>query len=94
MNNERRPTPPCWKRASALLPHADRCLLYGPPGTGKTFAAVSAGLSRKQAVFSVTLTEDMPVAQLTGHFIPKRGEFSWMDGLATAAWRDGGHQHW
>jgi hypothetical protein len=83
-----RPVPPCWVIAEAVVPHCRRLLLYGPPGTGKTTAAnrVPAGVE----VFNVTLTEEMPSAELRGHFVPKGGEFIWNDGPAMQAYRHGG----
>lgn len=75
----------CWNLASAVLPHSRRIMLYGPPGTGKTRLA-SVGHDN---VYSITLTDDMPVAELRGHYIPKGNEYIWMDGPAIRAWREG-----
>jgi MoxR-like ATPase len=80
----------CWDIVSAILTHSIRTLLYGPPGTGKTHAACRLGLSNGQRVFSVTLTEETPAAELRGHYILKEGRYIWQDGPAIAAWRCGG----
>jgi len=40
-------------------------------------------------VYAVTLTEEMPAAELRGHFVPKGDHFEWMDGPALRAWRLG-----
>lgn len=78
-----------WKIAEAVIPHSSRILLYGPPGTGKTTAANFAALKSGQ-VYNVTLTEEMPAAELRGQFVPKGGEFVWHDGPALQAYRNGG----
>ncbi len=77
-----------WDTAEVVMPHCDRTLLYGPPGTGKTTAANYSG--SPMAVYNVTLTEEMPAAELRGHFVPKGGEFVWHDGPAMQAYRNGG----
>lgn len=79
----------CWKVVEAVLPVSPRILLVGPPGTGKTFAGVKFGLRKDQRVYAVTLTEEMPSAELRGHFVPVGGDFKWMDGPALLAWRQG-----
>jgi MoxR-like ATPase len=80
----------CWDIVSAILSHSARTLLHGPPGTGKTHAACRLGLNDGQRVFSVTLTEETPAAELRGHYILKDGKYEWHDGPAIAAWRCGG----
>jgi MoxR-like ATPase len=80
----------CWEIVSAVLNHSTRTMLYGPPGTGKTHAACRLGLNNGQRIFSVTLTEETPAAELRGHFILKEGRYVWQDGPAIAAWRCGG----
>jgi MoxR-like ATPase len=80
----------CWDIVSAILSHSVRTLLYGPPGTGKTHAGSRLGLNNGQRVFSVTLTEETPAAELRGHYILKDGRYAWQDGPAIAAWRCGG----
>jgi len=81
----------CWDVVSAVLSATNRALLHGPPGTGKTYAACRLGLNGdQQKVFSVTLTEETPAAELRGHYILKEGKYVWHDGVAIAAWRCGG----
>jgi len=70
-------------------PAINRILLYGPTGTGKTMFAIKEAGKEKE-VHPITVTEDMCVAELVGHWIPKEKEFVWHDGPAIRAWRDGG----
>jgi predicted RNA-binding Zn-ribbon protein involved in translation (DUF1610 family) len=79
---------PEWKLLEKVIDRARLILLYGPPGTGKTHAGNFLG--SPTSVSNVTITDDMPAAELRGHFIPKGGEFVWMDGPALAEFRRGG----
>jgi MoxR-like ATPase len=88
--SKKNPEQTCWEIVSAVLNHSTRTLLHGPPGTGKTHAACRLGLNDGQRVFSVTLTEETPAAELRGHYILKQGKYIWHDGPAIAAWRCGG----
>jgi len=56
----------CWDIVAAVLSHSNRTLLYGPCGTGKSFAGARLGLNSDQRVFSLTLTEETPAAELRG----------------------------
>jgi Holliday junction resolvasome RuvABC ATP-dependent DNA helicase subunit len=76
-----------WQLTEAVLPHSRLTLLYGPPGTGKTTAGNFAGNPEK--VCNITLTEETPAAELRGHFVPKGGNFVWMDGPALTAFKKG-----
>jgi len=80
----------CWSLLEGILPHTRRALLYGPPGTGKTHITTYLGLNDSKQVFSITLDEGTPSAELRGFFHPKGHEFVWMDGPAIMAWRTGG----
>jgi hypothetical protein len=76
-----------WAKIEAVAKVCTRVLLYGPPGTGKT----TAGHADPPAagVVNLTLTEETPAAELRGHFVPKGGDFVWMDGPVTTAARTG-----
>lgn len=75
-----------WEHIENILPLVDRALLHGPPGTGKTTAATKQG----NKYYSVTLHADMSAQELIGHFIPTGGgNFTWHDGPAIRAWREG-----
>jgi MoxR-like ATPase len=78
-----------WLVAEAVLAHAPRVLLWGPAGTGKTMAATRVGLRPGQKVFNVTLTDDLPAAELRGHYLPQGKVFVWHDGPAVTCWRLG-----
>lgn len=79
-----------WSLIDEVMQHAPNILLHGPPGTGKTYAAVHGGNRPLENVFSVTLTEETPAAELRGHYVPSEGgEFRWHDGPGAAAWRTG-----
>jgi MoxR-like ATPase len=82
-----------WSIVENAIAVADRILLYGPPGTGKSYAAHSAALDGRD-LYTVTLTQDTPAAELRGHLWPVGGaqgtEFKWKDGPAIQAWRNGG----
>jgi MoxR-like ATPase len=80
----------CWDIVSAVLSQSNRTLLHGPPGTGKTHAACRLGLNNGQRVFTITLTEETPAAEMRGHYILRSGKYHWQDGPAVAAWRCGG----
>lgn len=78
-------TVPCWPLLHTVMYYTKRLLLYGPPGTGKTHVATPPDITS----YSLTMTEDMPVAELRGHYVPHGNEFIWMDGPAIRAWREG-----
>jgi MoxR-like ATPase len=64
-----------------------RTLVYGPPGTGKSLTPCLWAAAHGFEVLSTTLTEEMPMTELRGHFILKGNEFVWHDGLIARAWR-------
>ena len=79
----------CWDVAEAILGVSPRVLLRGKPGTGKTYHAVHSALEEGQKVYTITMTEETPAAELRGHYVPKGNEFIWTDGPAIMAWREG-----
>lgn len=78
-----------WKVAESVAGVTERILYDGPPGTGKTFAAQRLGVRPGQAVYNLTCTEEMPAAEIRGHFVPAGDRFVWMDGPGTRAMREG-----
>ena len=79
----------CWAVAEAVMGVSPRVLLRGKPGTGKTYHAVHSALRDDQNVYTITMTEETPAAELRGHYVPKGSEFVWQDGPAMMAWREG-----
>jgi len=77
-----------WNIIEDVLQHSRRVLFYGPPATGKTFAAMRKA-TKKRNIYSITVTPDMSMAEIRGHYIPKGQEFVWKDGVAITAWREG-----
>lgn len=79
----------CWDLLRDVIGTSYRVLLYGPSGTGKSWAARKFNVKEGEEIYSVTLTEEMPAAELRGHYGVKGGSHCWMDGPATMAWRNG-----
>jgi len=79
----------CWQVAEAVMGVSPRILLRGKPGTGKTYHAVHSALRPDQDVYTITMTEETPAAELRGHYVPKGSDFHWQDGPAITAWREG-----
>lgn len=79
---------PMWELFEVAVKHLNRVFVVGPPGVGKTFAAQHAARENQQ-VISITLSEDVVLQELLGHYIPKGGEFVWHDGPLTTAIREG-----
>lgn len=78
-----------WNIIEAIERGAFRVLLYGPPGTGKTTSAYNAAKALEKNVYNVTLSDETPAAELRGHFVPTGSEWTWMDGPAVRAYREG-----
>ena len=79
---------PTWNDIEAILGVASRAYLWGPPGLGKTHAAQRVGVG--EHVFSITLTEETPAAELRGHYLPDGEAWAWHDGPVVKAMRLGG----
>lgn len=77
----------CWELADALVGVSSRVLLWGPSGTGKSWAARRN--NRDSEIFSVSLTDDTPAAELRGHYGVIEGSYKWLDGPCVMAWRKG-----
>lgn len=69
-------------------PAIQRVYLFGPPGVGKTWCAYHHGRI-EQGVYAVTLTPDTPASELRGNYMPRGGEFLWVDGPVIRAMREG-----
>ena len=80
-------TPESWNLVERMLASGEHVFLSGPPGAGKTHAAQHLACNDSMHVVNVTFTEDMPSAELRGHYIPKGGEFVWHDGPLVDALR-------
>jgi len=74
---------------SALEAGATRIHLSGAPGVGKSYAGLFSTPKEGQEVFQVSLSEDISVQELMGHFVPKNGLFEWHDGPCCQAARKG-----
>ena len=55
-----------WALAETAVKHRSRVFLYGPPGVGKTALALKVD---RQCI-SITLSEDLTVQELMGHYLP------------------------
>jgi MoxR-like ATPase len=87
----------CWDLTELTLgfgrgnAYPGHMLLYGPSGTGKSRQAKTLGLAQGQEVYAVTLTQDMPMSELRGHYvIGQDREFRWQHGPCLLAWLNGG----
>jgi MoxR-like ATPase len=74
-----------WGLVETAFAAASRIYMSGPPGIGKTYAAKLFGAKPVQ----ITLTEDLSVQELAGHYVPEGQQFQWHDGPVTTAMRNG-----
>lgn len=79
---------PTWELVEKVISHSRCTLLYGPPSTGKSYCAHTVGLGGRK-LYSVTLTEETPMAEIRGFFAPQGKKFQWNDGAGIRAWREG-----
>lgn len=81
--------PECWQILDDCLKNGiDRAILYGNPGTGKTYA----GLTMKpeyQNSYRLICTDEMTTATIEGAYLPDENGFSYREGVAVKAWREG-----
>jgi GTPase SAR1 family protein len=82
-----------WEKiyATIAIPEISNILLYGPPGTGKTTALynMAKGLFGEEKVYMTTSHDESIAEELTGHWMPRGGEFVWHNGFAVNAFKDG-----
>lgn len=82
-----------WTLIDTLLtapinPGTYRICLSGKPGIGKTVTPIKTMRADGLTVYVLTITEEMSMSELRGHFVMKDDNFIWMDGPLTRAWRD------
>lgn len=82
--------PQAWRDLDAVLAAGlSRVLLYGPPGTGKTYAALTMLPAGQTHAERVTCCDDMTSAQIDGMWRPHRDGWTYSEGPAVRAWRNG-----
>jgi len=80
-----------FKFLRTILPHTSRALLYGPTATGKTHLAIEVAESLGLDLYIVAMTDQTPMAELRGHYIPTAGgAFIFHEGAILRAFRSGG----
>jgi MoxR-like ATPase len=83
------PLPQCWQDfADLMAAGVDRVLLHGAPGTGKTYAGLTAKPALQPA-YRLICTDEMSTAEITGLWTPNGDRFTYREGLAVKAWRNG-----
>lgn len=73
-----------WILAAMAVKIRERVFLHGPPGVGKSHLA-----SRDGQPISITLSEDVSVQELMGHYIPTGAEWSFHYGPVSIAFKEG-----
>jgi nitric oxide reductase NorQ protein len=74
-----------WVLAEAAINNLSRVFLHGPPGVGKTALALKAG----RDPVSITLSDDITVQELMGHYIPQETRWSFHYGPVSTAFKEG-----
>lgn len=77
--------PSPWHLAETAVANLSRVFLWGPPGVGKSHLAMAVSSSRLQ----ISLSEDLTVQELIGHFVPDRTEWRWHYGPVSRAFKEG-----
>jgi len=81
--------PDCWQKLEDCLNNGiDRAILYGNPGTGKTFAGLTMKPTTQNA-YRLICTDEMTTATIEGAYLPDETGFSYREGVAVKAWREG-----
>ena len=79
-----------WELIEQIGEHADKILIRGKPALGKSYMARLIAKKANKKLYIVPLTNDTPVAELRGHYLPvANGGHTWHDGPITKAWREG-----
>lgn len=78
-----------WELVERCIRDCRRVYLFGPPGVGKTHCAREMLGKLGLQAWRVVLNEDIAVQELLGMFMPRSGEFVWMDGPFVMAMRKG-----
>lgn len=74
-----------WVLAETAVNNLSRIFLYGPPGVGKTALALKAG----REPLSITLSEDLSVQEMMGHYVPRDTYWSFHYGPVSTAFKEG-----
>lgn len=81
--------PQCWQDfTDTLASGLSRVCLYGNPGTGKTYAALTQHLTERGSTRLVCV-DDMTSAAIEGMWRPNRDGWTFQEGAAVTAWRNG-----
>ena len=74
-----------WALAETAVVNLGRVYLYGPPGVGKTALALKAG----SQPLSITLSEDLCVQEMMGHYVPGDSHWEFHYGPISTAFKEG-----
>jgi MoxR-like ATPase len=74
-----------WVLAETAINNLSRVFLYGPPGIGKTALALRAG---RQPI-SITLSDDLTVQEMMGHYVPRDTCWTFRYGPVSTAFKKG-----
>lgn len=74
-----------WILAETAVTNLSRVFLYGPPGVGKTALALSVD----RRCISITLSEDLTVQELMGHYVPSDRRWVFQYGPVSTAFKEG-----